>query len=155
MKEEEEKLEAALEEQVDERLQAMEMVFSAASVEAVYSEPVVSGDYTVINAAEVAVAGGFGSGFGYGPNLQKNLQKKVAVGDAVGGENQAATGAGGGGGGGGGSNARPVAIITIGPDGVKVQPVFDLTKIGLAFFTALGAMLVMFARMWGMSRRLS
>jgi uncharacterized spore protein YtfJ len=152
MNEEQEKLEAALEEQVDERLQAMEMLFSAASVEAVYSEPVVSGDYTVINAAEVAVAGGFGSGFGYGPNLQK---KKVAVGEAKGDQNEAATGGGGGGGGGGGSNARPVAIITIGPEGVSVRPVFDVTKIGLAFFTALGAMLVMFARMWGMSRRLS
>jgi len=31
---------------------------------------------------------------------------------------------------------RPVAAIVIGPDGVQVKPVLDMTKIGL---TALGA----------------
>ena len=48
---------------------------------------------------------------------------------------------GGGIGGGGGASGRPVAIIIIGPDGVTVKPVFDITKIALAGITAWGAML--------------
>jgi uncharacterized spore protein YtfJ len=51
------------------------------------------------------------------------------------------------GGGGGGAAARPVAAIEIGPQGVIVEPIIDVTKIVLAFFTALGAMAVMMVRM--------
>jgi hypothetical protein len=43
--------------------------------------------------------------------------------------------------------ARPVAVISVGPDGVDVEPVVDVTKLGLALFTALGAMFLMFGRM--------
>jgi uncharacterized spore protein YtfJ len=57
-----------------------------------------------------------------------------------------------GGGGGGGSSGRPVAIITIGPEGVTVKPVFDITKILLAGLTSLGAMVMMFGKMLKASR---
>jgi len=41
---------------------------------------------------------------------------------------------------------RPVAIIIIGPDGVTVKPVFDLTKIALAGITAWTTMLAVLRR---------
>jgi uncharacterized spore protein YtfJ len=66
---------------------------------------------------------------------------------AVEGEEDEGTGFGGGGAGGGVSMGRPVATINIGPNGVQVQPVVDVTKIGLAFFTTIGAMLMMLGRM--------
>jgi uncharacterized spore protein YtfJ len=47
----------------------------------------------------------------------------------------AASGFGGGGGGGGTAMARPVAAIIIEPDGVRVEPIMDPTKIAVAFFT--------------------
>jgi uncharacterized spore protein YtfJ len=57
------------------------------------------------------------------------------------------TGLGGGGGGGGASMARPVAVISVGPEGVQVEPVVDPTKIAIAFFTTLGSMFFMLSRM--------
>jgi uncharacterized spore protein YtfJ len=55
--------------------------------------------------------------------------------------------AGGGGlGGGGGSHGRPVAVIVIGPNGVRVRPVVDVTKIGIAAVTTWLAMFLMFRR---------
>ena len=89
----------------------------------VFSKPIQSGDYTVITASELAI--GLGAGFGSG-----------AGGDTSG------SGAGGGGGGGGSALGRPVAIISIGPNGVQVEPIVDPTKIAIAFFTTLGAMFV-------------
>ena len=71
-------------------------------------------------------AGGFG--FGSSPTGESN--SPTSSGQA----RQLA----GGGGGGGGSSGRPVAAIVIGPDGVKIEPVVDVTKIGLA---AIGAWL--------------
>jgi len=50
-------------------------------------------------------------------------------------------------GGGGTSFGRPVAVVTAGPNGVKVRPVLDLTKIGLAFLTMLGSFLMMKRKM--------
>ncbi len=85
----------------------------------VFSEPVTVGDNTVITAAEVHV--GMGLGFGGGSSSQGSES------------------GGGGGGGGGGSAGRPIAAIIITPRGVQVEPIVDVTKIALAFFTTLGA----------------
>jgi uncharacterized spore protein YtfJ len=57
-------------------------------------------------------------------------------------------GEGTGGGGGGRSFARPVAVIIASPDGVRVEPVVDVTKIALAAFTAGAFMVGMFLRMF-------
>jgi hypothetical protein len=43
--------------------------------------------------------------------------------------------------------ARPVAIIEIGPNGARVEPVIDPTKIALAFLTMLLTVFSMGARM--------
>ena len=81
------------------------------SADRVYAEPVRVGDRVVIPAATVEFSGGFGFG-----------------GDAV---------SNGGGGGGGYQAGRPVAIVEVGPDGVRVKPVVDFTRVGLTVVAAL------------------
>jgi uncharacterized spore protein YtfJ len=51
-----------------------------------------------------------------------------------------------GGGGGGGSGGRPVAIIDIGPDGVSIKPIMDITKVALALAGAMASMLPLLLR---------
>ncbi len=59
-----------------------------------------------------------------------------------------AGGAGANGGGGGTAVGRPVAVISIEPNGqVAVTPIVDPTKIALAFITVLGSFLVMTGKM--------
>ena len=110
-----------------------EKIFGAAQPGTVFSAPVVSGNYTIITASEVMAGGAFGSGFGSGsvPATASAVQSEAPG-------SQDGTGSGGGGGGGGGSSGRPVAAIIIGPDGVKIEPIVDATKIALA---AIGAWL--------------
>ncbi len=125
-----------------QNLELMEKLFAVAQPGAVYGEPVASGEYTVITASEILVAAGSGYGVGGGTGGE-TLEEETAVE----GEEDEGTGFGGGGAGGGVSVGRPVATINIGPNGVQVQPVVDVTKIGLAFFTTIGAMLMMLSRM--------
>jgi uncharacterized spore protein YtfJ len=100
--------------------QVMDSLHAVASVEAVYGTPVKQRDTLIIPAAEVLAFSGFGAGQGYG-------------GPETG--SPSTGGAGGGGGGGGSAHARPVAVIIVSPDSVRVEPVFDLTKIVLAGVT--------------------
>jgi uncharacterized spore protein YtfJ len=101
----------------------MARIFTAAHHSSVFGEPVRSGDYTVITACEVGSGGGFGFGGGSSPA------------DADG---QGAA-EGGGGGGGGGANGRPVALIVIGPDGVRIEPIVDVSRIALSGIKMWGA----------------
>lgn len=117
--------------------QVIEMVgrlHDVAKPEAAFSSPVTQGEYTVITAAEVSISLGAGFGGG-GGNAQEEEDK------------EASQGFGGGGGGGGVATSRPVAAIEIGPRGVVVEPIVDVTKIALALFSAVAAMAVMFSRM--------
>lgn len=100
----------------------VERIYSAAQPGIVYSEAVVAGSYTIITASEVTAGGGFGFGQGHGP-AEEGKESSPLLGGA-------------GGGGGGGSLGRPVAVITIGPEGVTVKPVVDATKIAIAAMTA-------------------
>ena len=120
-----------------------EKIYAAAQPGAVYSEPVTAGNYTVITASEIAAGGGFASGVGFGSPTTPPQQQ----GETTGPEAQPTNGGGGGMGGGGGSSGRPVAIIIIGPDGVTIKPVVDVTKIALAAVTAWGTMLLLVSRM--------
>lgn len=130
--------------------EVMEKLFDVAQPKAVYSEPVTAGDYTVITASEVSVGMGFGYGIGGGTAAEEGEATSADESEGQGGE---ASGVGGGGGGGGFSMGRPVAVISIGPSGVRVEPVRDVTKIGLAFLTTAGAMLIMLGRMRRASRQ--
>jgi uncharacterized spore protein YtfJ len=127
--------------EAEARLQALQRVLSTADSGKVFGQPVSSGAYTVIPAAEVASGGGFGSGMGFGPSGgRRKAAAQGAVTPVAAGEPDepgldAVQGAGGGGGGGGGAMGRPVAVIVLGPEGVEVKPVVDVTKVTL---TALG-----------------
>jgi uncharacterized spore protein YtfJ len=117
----------------------LEKIFAAAQPGAVYGQPVTSERYTVITAAEVTSGGGFGMGLGLGPASRSDAKAAPTAETAPleGGQ----TSGGGGVGGGGGAMGRPVAIIAIGPDGVTIQPVVDVTKVALAGLTAWATML--------------
>lgn len=114
----------------DQANELMGRLFTAAQPESLFSEPVVQGDYAVIMASEML--GGLGYGYGGGGGSAPD--------EADG------SGYGGGGGGGGSMMARPVAAISIGPDGVRVEPIVDPTKIAIAFFTTLAAIFISLRR---------
>jgi uncharacterized spore protein YtfJ len=124
--------------QINERLIEM------AGPKAVFGDPVTQGEYTVITASELFTAVGSAHGFGQGSN---ELADTTDEADEPSRQAGTASGAGGGGGGGGTVNGRPVAVIIVGPEGVTVEPVVDVTKIGLAFLTTIGAMALMVGRM--------
>jgi len=118
----------------DHGLELMERLVSVADPSAVFAEPVQVGERTVITASEVSIGLGFGYGFGAGTAPESDVE---------GADQPQGSGYGGGGGGGGGANARPVAAIIVEPQGVRVEPIVDVTKLGLAFLTALASMFVM------------
>jgi uncharacterized spore protein YtfJ len=130
------------------RSQALGRLFGAADASAVFAAPVSSGEYTVIAAAEVAGGGGFGSGMGIGGPSRRKGQSTVESPDQAAGEAPAIEGAGGGGGGGGGSMGRPVAVIVVGPEGVRVKPVLDLTKLSITALGAFGAVTALSLKIW-------
>jgi uncharacterized spore protein YtfJ len=117
----------------------LEKVFAAAQPGAVYGQPVGAEGYTVITAAEVASGGGFGMGMGLGPPSRP--AGRAAPTAEAGRPETSQSGGAGGLGGGGGAMGRPVAIIAIGPDGVTIRPVVDVTKVALAGLTAWASML--------------
>ena len=112
----------------------MEEVLAAADVRAVYGEPIQHGDTTIIPTAEILSGLAFGVGSGGGTGTDQN-------------NSQPWQGSGGGGGGGGRVLSRPVAVVVVSPEGVRVEPVIDITKIVLAGLTALGFMVGMMFRM--------
>ena len=111
----------------------LEQFIETANVEAVYGEPVRNGEMLVVPTAEVLCFMGFGVGSGRGKSSEDDEEQ---------GEGEA-----GGGGGGGRVLSRPVAVVVASPEGVRVEPVVDFTKIGLAALTAAGFMAGMIVRM--------
>ncbi len=135
----------------EQLLGVMERIYSAAQPGAVYGQPVVSGNYTVITASEVSSGGGFGYGSSFGPAVTSSTRK---VSDEQAAQAPAQQPSSGGGvGGGGGASGRPVAIIVIGPDGVTVKPVFDITKIALTGISAWKVMLMILSKVRKAGRR--
>lgn len=111
----------------------LDKFMSAADVGAVYGQPIQHGDTIIIPSAEVVSGMGFGLGSGSNtePSQESNEKRNEGV----------------GGGGGGHVFSRPVAVIIASPEGVRIEPVFDLTKIILAALTTFGFMAGMLARM--------
>lgn len=115
----------------------MDKFLAVADINSVYSEPLAVGEAVVIQAAEVFAAGGFG--YGSGDSIKKEGDDDAQL---------SGQGAGSGGGGGGYFTGRPVAAIIIEKDKpVRVEPIFDVTKVTLALFTMLGSVAFMLARM--------
>ena len=138
--------------------QILEKFVETARPSSVFAPPLAAGDYTVITASEVyaGMGVGFGGGGGSGPAASEEPigdQPPAESPDADEDQLPAGSGVGYGGGGGGVTMGRPVAAITIGPDGVSVEPIVDATKLAIALFTTIGAMALMFARMSKMSQK--
>ena len=113
--------------------QVLGQLVSNASVNAVFGQPIERDGATIIPCSEIMV--GLGMGSGTGPIDERGNPM------------------GGGGGGGGGSQGRPVAVVVMTKDGVRVEPVLDLTKVVLAAFTTGAFMLFWFGRLTGLSRK--
>jgi uncharacterized spore protein YtfJ len=111
----------------------LERFIDIADVHRVFGEPIRQGDVTILAAAEVVAGLGFGVGSGGGGKPSE--------------EDGNGQGGGGGGGGGGSILSRPVAVIVVDPSGVRVEPIVDQTKIGLAALTAAGFILTTLFRM--------
>jgi uncharacterized spore protein YtfJ len=137
---------ASMNKSQEESMKVVDKILAAAQPGAVYGAPVVSGSYTVITASEVVAGGGFGFGSQLSPT-PATTSGQTPDEQAPQAQRQEPVAIGGGGGGGGGSTGRPVAIIVMGPDGVRVRPVLDITKLALAWVTAGGAMALMLRRM--------
>jgi uncharacterized spore protein YtfJ len=116
----------------------LEKILAAAQPGAVFGQPVDAGGYTLITACEVTSGGGFGLGMGHGP-APKPDAKQAPPAETAQPAKRSIKGSGLGGG--GGSMGRPVAIIAVGPNGVTVKPIVDVTKVVLAALTALAATL--------------
>ena len=158
----------------EQAVELIEKLYVVAQPGAVFSEPMELEGRTVITAAEVNVGLGVGFGFGGGstpgdedkpkkghesghsksPHAQQRVTlaggeegNEYAPGEAKEQDAGRDVGMGGGGGGGGGASGRPIAVISVTEEGVEVEPVVDVTKIALAFFTALGSMFFMLTKM--------
>jgi uncharacterized spore protein YtfJ len=120
--------------------ETVEEFLAAADVRVVYGEPIVHEDTMIIPTAEVLCGLGFGTGSGSGSEAKESEQRSI--------------GKASGGGGGGRILSRPVAVVVASPEGVRVEPVFDITKVALAGLTALGFMVGMMFRMSNRRRAL-
>jgi uncharacterized spore protein YtfJ len=137
----------------EQAAELMEKLFAVAQPGAVYGEPVTIGEHTVITASEVLVGMGFGYGVGSGQGRGRRgrrVSEKETQEEAQ--EESGEGGIGIGAGGGGVSGGRPVAAISIGPDGIEAEPIVDVTRIVLAFFTTIGSMFFMLSKMRKASR---
>ena len=109
-------------------------LFDITKPEAIYSQPVTVDDVTVITASEYTAGLGVGYGGGGGTSTEMS-------------EDETNAGYGGGGGGGGGTMGRPVAAIIIESGSARVEPIIDVTKVAIAFITALGGIGLALSRM--------
>ena len=106
----------------------LERIFNDVVATEVFQTLEQSTDRVVIGASAVERAGGFG--FGAGESVEANSTEPAG---------------GNCGGGGRAGQARPVAVIEITKQGVKVWPIIDYTKLGLV---AIGV----FAAVWKIRR---
>ena len=113
--------------------ETLDKFIKTVNVSAVYGEPVKAGENLIIPAAQVMGGMGFGAGFGMG----------TQHGDGEEGEN---AGEGGGSGGGGRSMSRPVAAVVASPEGVRIEPVIDKTRITLTGMIAAALVALSFIR---------
>jgi uncharacterized spore protein YtfJ len=122
----------------------MDSLMATARAENAYGQPVEHEGRLIIPASEVLVAMGFGGGYGSGSEEAEVSQEGEAE--------PAGQAEGGGGGGGGRTLARPVAVIVVEQGQVRVEPVIDVTKLGVTLLTALGAMALASSKMMKKAR---
>lgn len=109
----------------------------AVGVETVFGEPIRVDQQVVIPVAETSIGGGVG--FGAYPEGQRQRPRIL----------QALAG----GGGGGGATSRPVAVVIVTPEGVKVKPIIDVGKLALNGLASTAALWSGLAAFLGALRR--
>lgn len=107
---------------MDEIVHRVSNVAEEVGASVCFGAPVERDGHTLIPVARVAF--GFGVGFGRGTGT-KHGGSETGVGGDEGGEGE-------GGGGGGGGTSTPVAVVDIGGDEVKIEPITDSTRIALS-----------------------
>jgi uncharacterized spore protein YtfJ len=112
--------------------QIMSQLVNVARADAVFGQPIERGNAIVIPCSEVSA--GLGMGSGSGPIDEKGNST------------------GGGYGAGGGARGRPIAAIVITSDGVRVEPIMDMTKIALAALSTGAFMLFWLSRLSRITR---
>jgi len=117
-----------MESELQRLFDSVETLGRKANVNAAFGKPVVAEGRTLIPVAEVSY--GFGLGFGV----------------AGGGEEVAEDEGSSGGGGGGGVHTRPVAVVEVTPEGVRVEPLVDEEKITVAGILLIGWSIFWIAR---------
>ncbi len=86
------------------------------NVDAVFGRPIERGTTVIIPCSEVQAGLGLGGGAGSAPSPR--MDKPIVGGEGYGG--------------GGGVKGRPVAVIIITPDQVRIKPIIDSTRVILA-----------------------
>lgn len=114
---------------------ALDGLTQTARVSAVFGEPRTIGDRTIIPVARVFSALGFGSGGAEGPTPEGRRRPRA-----------------GGGGGGGSAVTTPTAVIEVSPEGVRVQPIVDVTQVALAAIAAWAFNIYWFTRLMRSAR---
>jgi uncharacterized spore protein YtfJ len=99
-------------------LEPIERMIEGLGVGAVFGEPIKEGGVTVVPVAEVWLGFGYGSGSGRGRDEES--------------EGAPTTGEGSGSGGGAGGRATARGYVRISPEGVRFEPLPDVTRIALA-----------------------
>ncbi len=110
--------------------QFMSRMVDIANANAVFGQFVERGDTIIIPCCEVSMGGGMG--IGSGPR-ESSEQRKVSTGEGAGA--------------GGGASGRPIAVIVMSPEGVRVKPIIDTTKVVLAAFTTATFILLWLGRL--------
>jgi uncharacterized spore protein YtfJ len=107
---------------LEDIFKAIEDMRDKASVNAVFGEPVELDERTIIPVADIKY--GFGLGYGEGP-AGSTEDTPAETSDEGAFSSQ-------GGGVGGGIAARPVAVVEVSEQGVRIKPVMDESRITLA-----------------------
>lgn len=112
--------------------QTVGRLFNSARVDAIFGEPIERGNVTIIPCAEVTL----GLGMGSGANPQD--KNTPGMGEGVGG--------------GAAARGRPVAVIVMTREGVKVKPIVNVTRVVGAVFSTIGSALLLL-RVFAQPRR--
>lgn len=110
--------------------QTLDRLYRAARPDVVFGQPIERGDTTIIPCLEVSLGMGMGGGSGSNPAADQ-VDRRTGEGMGAG----------------GGATGRPVAVIVMSRDNVRVQPIVDMTKVGLAALTTAGFALFWLARL--------
>jgi uncharacterized spore protein YtfJ len=120
-------------------------ITQVATAGAVFGQPTERGEYTVIPCAKVSLGLGLGSGSGSAPaaTAEQGQEGKAQ-----------SQGQGEGAGGGGGASGRPIAVIVVSREGVRVRPIVDVTRVVVTSMATASVLALAIAQL-GIARRRS